>query len=469
MLLVHPLGHLWFDSQGQALAHMPDPSCPVVVIADVIEETHVEIDVPAIGGQDRRSFIQLQLATLLPDTLFRAIWEQESSWPLLAKQFVLHATGLGSTTLKEAVDEQLQQQRPIVGVWSLSHLMARWGAVQAHTKEAPWLVLVWGQGYGLRMVLLNNGVPLFSRLLLDSTDHANGVRETLKYLQDNRMLAREVNPPIAVLYASDEAVLAMRQQGLHVLHSPKVSDSTAGEVWPTLVQLAQRRAPGQMASVWERRFYVAQHTRLGLHLGGAALACALLWGTYQQAQAVWGRHRHTHESLTQSVQKRQQAQAIQQSITASGVDTGLMRLAIAVKQQELDNGIQLMSPLWHLASWLATQPHIQLNKVTFSVQTQLCGANDASAPPIPDPSGGTHGVPTQWQFEMTPHDSTSPRERQRLLELTARTVQSWSNWRVRTDPVPEAAIAPIAVAQAGAAPPPTTWVWCLSSTAHTSP
>lgn len=45
--------------------------------------------------------------------------------------------------------------------------MAQWQA--AALKSAAWLLLCLALPHGLRMVLLKQGVPVFSRLLLDLT------------------------------------------------------------------------------------------------------------------------------------------------------------------------------------------------------------------------------------------------------------------------------------------------------------
>ena len=64
------------------------------VVADLIEETHVRIEVPGIMGADRSSFIQVQLQALLPDVPLRATWEGAAQQPLLPKPFALHAVGV---------------------------------------------------------------------------------------------------------------------------------------------------------------------------------------------------------------------------------------------------------------------------------------------------------------------------------------------------------------------------------------
>lgn len=468
VLLIHPLGQVWFETGGKVLEEPPSAQRPVVIVVDLIEETHVQIEVPAIGGKDRQNFVQIQLESLLPETPFKAVWQAPSGWPVLAKAFSLNAAGISSPTLKDAVDAQLALERPIVGVWSLSHLMTRWAATQKNINDQAWVLLAFVQAHGLRMVLLKEGVPIFSRLLFDNGTNVQELVHTIKYLGDNRVLERDVQPPIVVLQAPDGFESDLQAQGLKLLPNTSTAHTAHALVWPELVKLAQRHAPGQMASVFERRFYLAQQARLGLLFGGAVLIFGLLWGVYGQAQAVWMRLQQTQDGQHQSVEMHSQAQSIQQAITASGVDTGVMRLAIEVQRQELENGIELLTPFWSLGRLLSSQAQTRLNKVSLGLRTQACGpVSPTHTPPPSDPSAGT-ALQTEWIFEISPQENTSPRERQRLLEEAAQMVQSWEDWRIKVNPVQEAAIAPISVEQAGVAASPSAWQWCLSQMPKTA-
>ena len=85
LLLVQPLQAQWHDAAGHELLQPPAPDVPLRVVADLIEETHVRIEVPGIMGADRSSFIQVQLQALLPDVPLRATWEGAAQQPLLPK------------------------------------------------------------------------------------------------------------------------------------------------------------------------------------------------------------------------------------------------------------------------------------------------------------------------------------------------------------------------------------------------
>ena len=75
LLLVQPLQSLWFDPQGLPSPEAPPARRTVRVVADLIEETHVTIGVPALMGSDRQGLIQVQLNSQLPDMPLRTTWQ----------------------------------------------------------------------------------------------------------------------------------------------------------------------------------------------------------------------------------------------------------------------------------------------------------------------------------------------------------------------------------------------------------
>ena len=80
----------------------------------------------------------------------------------------------------------------------------------------------------------------------------------------------------------------------------------------------------------------------------------------------------------QASQMTQAAQTIQQSIAASGVNTSLMRLAIEVKQRELQAGIDLPAALLQLAQLMQAQPQAELVRTELALVSSVCGG----APPV---------------------------------------------------------------------------------------
>jgi hypothetical protein len=144
-----------------------------------------------------------------------------------------------------------------------------------------------------------------------------------------------------------------------------------------------------------------------------------------------------------------------------------MRLAIEVKQRELQAGIDQPAALMRLGQLMQAQPQAELLRSELSLVPSACGgAQSASgaAPFQPPPADGQAGAETaqvEWQFEIRPAIGLSPRTRQQVLDALGKAVRDWHDWQVRQDPVQSASGAVIASNQAGGGPG-AEWRWCLS-------
>ena len=472
LLLVQPLQSQWLDATGLPMAQPPALDQPVRVVADLIEETHVLVDVPGLMGSDRTGFIQQQMQSLLPDVSLRATWQTTASQPLLPKAFQIHAVGVASQTLQTALDKEVAQKRPVQGVWPLSYLMAQWAAKQPSLKTSTWLFLCLSLPHGLRMVLLKQGVPVFSRLLLDldPVQQAHEISVTLKYLIDNRMLDRAVQPGIVLMQPGIGLAQALQDEGVTVLSAVLVQ--SAQGVLADVLALAGGKALGQMAPPPVRRYFLARQSRQGLILIGALLALGGAWMVAGQAQTVLDQLEQTRQWQQQTRDMNSAAQSIQQGIAASGVDTNMMRLAIEVKQRELQAGIDQPAALIQLAQLMQAQPQAELLRSELALVSSVCGgASPLGAvgvtpvqPPAPPPNVGQDGAAAtqvEWQFEIRPAIGLSPRTRQQVLDALGKAVRGWPEWQVHLDPVQSASGAVIASSQAGGGPG-AEWRWCLS-------
>lgn len=475
VLLVQPLQALWLDAAGQAQPVPPPADQPVRVVADLIEETHVAVEVPPLMGSDRSGFIQVQLQNLLPEVPLQAMWQTQASHPWLPKAFQINAVGVASQALQTALDEAVAQQRPVQGVWPLSYLMAQWAGKQAALKSAAWLLLCLALPHGLRMVLLKQGVPVFSRLLLDldPQQQALEISLTLKYLADNRVLDRTVQPGVVPMQPDTVLAQALKAYGVVVL--PPVASTSAHGVLADVLALATGNTPGQLAPSPLRRYFLLRQANQGLKLAGAVLAVGGAWIIFGQVQTVMTQMDQTSQWQQQARQIAQAAQTIQQSIAASGVDTSLMRLAIEVKQRELQAGIDLPAALLQLSQLMQAQPQAELVRTELALVSSVCGGAPPLAvggavpvPPVAPPLpagqvGGGGGAQMEWQFEIRPALGLSPRARQQVLDALGTVVRTWPGWRLHSDPVQSASGAVIASNQASSGPG-AEWRWCLSPT-----
>ena len=470
LLLVQPLQAQWQDAAGLELAQPPAPDVPVRIVADLIEETHVRIEVPGLMGADRSSFIQVQLQALLPDVPLRATWQRAGQQPLLPKPFVLNAVGVASQALNTLLTEQAQQQRPLEGVWPLSYLMARWARRQKQLPANGWLFLCLSLGYGLRMVLLHNGVPVFSRLLLDTSpeQQAQEMGSTLKYLVDTRVLDRMDTPGILLMQPPPGLEEAVQAQGRKLL--PTAAAHGAHSVLADVLALADTRAPGQMASIEQRRYYVAGKTRKTLQWTALVLALAITAGLVQQAQGLLAHVAQAQQWQQQATEKERDAQALREKLSASGTNVALLRLAMQVQQSQLQGGVALTDPLWLLGQLMQVHPQADLQRTEMALLPKACQASQGAQPtvsPEPDAAASDNAaLRTEWSFEIQPLQGISPLERQTLLDGLAASVQAWPGWKVQTNPVRAESGAAIVGGTSGATEQLARWRWCLVPSAE---
>ena len=384
LLLVNPAQAQWLDAQGQALPEPPSAAVGVRVVADLVEETHVRIEVPGLMGGDRQSFIQVQYQTLLPDVPLHASWEPASAQPLLPKPFGLHAVGVSSPMLMGQLDALVQARHPIEGVWTLSYLMAHWAARQAHLPREGWLLLCLCLPYGMRMVLLHNRVPVFSRLLLETEPdlQAREVALTLKYLADNRIIERDTRPQVLSMDPAPDLRASLQNQGLPLL--PAVAPRKAASLLAEVLALAGQRAPGQLAAADLRRHHLAQRARQGLRVATVVVLLTGLAALALQGQALLGGAEQSRARVQQATNMEAQAQAIREDLARRQINVPLLRLALEVQRQELDQGLDPVQPLWMLGQMLQAHPQAQLVRTEQALRAQACpGAQPAGAEVTP--------------------------------------------------------------------------------------
>ena len=462
LLLVNPAQAQWLDARGLALPAPPGAAAGVRVVADLVEETHVRIEVPGLMGGDRQSFIQVQYQSLLPDVPLHASWEAASAQPLLPKAFGLHAVGVSSQALMGQLDALVQAQHPIEGVWTLSYLMAHWAARQAGLPRHGWLLLCLGLPYGMRMVLLHDRVPVFSRLLLETEPdlQAREVALTLKYLADNRIIERDIAPQVLPMDPAPELLQNLQNQGLPLLAA--AAPRQAGAMLAEVLAWAGRGAPGQLAPPELRRHHLAQRARRGLMAATAVVLLAGLAGLALQTQALLGAAEQSRTWTEQSADMQAQAQAIREGLAQRQIDVPRLRLAMEVQRQELQHGIDPVQPLWMLGQLLQAHPQAQLVRTEQALRTQACAGTHSLAGEAEPAAPGTTALQAEWQLEIRPDAGLLPRQRQALLEALGQAVAAWPQWQVRTDPVrAEGAMALAGGGNAGADAAANAWRWCL--------
>lgn len=471
VLFLQPLDSQWLDTRGNALPEPPAVGLSAHVVVDLMEETHVQVDVPSMMLNDRRGFVDFHLQSKLPDVLTRTTWPTGSLSSPLPKAFTLNAVGVASERLQTLLDQMAVDGRPLVGAWTLSYLMAHWANRRKEVPRRGAVFLCLTMKHGMRVVLLKDQVPVFSRLLMATDADALGedLVQTLRYLVDSRVIDRDVTPSFVLLDATPGLYNALSTRALTVLPaSERFGEGVLGQV----LSLAKGAAPGQIATVFQRRLRLATQLKRIIVLLSALTGVGLAMTAYGEVQRILDQLIQANQWTAQSTALTHRVQQVRQKISESGADVALMRLTSEVRRTELPDPVQPDALLWQLGQLLQAHPKVNLANVAFSVSAAPCLGIPASAA-MQTPRGAVTPGPTsmvknqiEWKFQLNPINDLSPRARQELLGAVSRSVSNWSDWQVVNDPVRPAGTVALSSKQAGDA---NAWSWCLKSPSDLMP
>ncbi len=465
VLLVQPLDTQWMDPQGSPLPAPPQTDRPAHVVVDLMEETHVQVDVPSMMLSDRKGFVDFNLQSKLPDVQARTIWPTGSLASPLPKAFTLNAVGVASDRLKNLLDQMAVDGRPLVGAWTLSYLMAHWASKRKELPRQGAVFLCLSLSYGMRVVLLQDQVPVFSRLLLAADADALGedLLQTMQYLVDSRILSRDVPPSFVLLDAAQGLPTALFSRGLVVL---PVSEQFNRGVLRQVLALAKAGSPGQVATVFQRRVRLAAQLRQVVLVLSALAGIGLAMTAYGEVQRVFDKALQASQWNDQTTSLNLRAQQVRKKIADSGADVSLMRLTSEVQRTELSDPIRPDALFWQLGQLLQAHPNVILAEVAFAASATPCATASLSVP-VQAKRGGVAPAgttltksQTEWRFQLNAVRTLSPRSRQEELINVGRAVAEWSDWEVASDPVRPAGTVAISSQQAGDA---NVWSWCLRS------
>ena len=396
----------------------------------------------------------------------RGLWPNRSIHAPFARAFSLNAIGIASDRLNKLLDELASANCPLLGAWSLSYLMAHWAGRQRTVPKLGSVFLALSMPYGVRLVLLKNQVPVFSRLLLatDPATQADELLQTHKYLVDDRVLDRDVPPRFLLLDADPGLSTALFNLGASVLPE---SEAHARGTLAQLLALARDGAPGQVATVFHRRLHLAAKLRKVLMLLAGLLTMGLALTAYGEVQHLADRLAQVSQWYQKARDLNQRADAVRQAIEQTGADVALMRQVQAVEQSELGPPLMPEAVLWPMAQLMQAVPAAQLVDLAFGFSPTPCVAAQAALPTARGAAPAAAGRPgVQWTFQLRPAPGLTPRARQALLQELGQRVAAWPDWRVVNDPVRPAGSAVLSNNEAGDA---STWKWCLSAAATSQP
>ena len=382
VLFLNAQGPCWWEKQGGVWRLLPGPvSDPVWVVTDLTEETLVEITVPRIFGNDRNLFVQRQLANRFPESPFRTALKFAPSGSLMnrlapPKQILMAIEPANRLT---AAMESVQT--PVVGVWSVSVLLAQMG----QAKSLPGtLLIVLGQAASTRIVFLKDHIPVLTRLVAGSnsaSEQALEVVRTVRHLENTRVIERGSDRLAVLLLGTHQglaAVLSRDRIDAVEPPSPRWADSEGG--WrDALFDRICKSPPGQLAPLALRSSYLTQQVRkaAGLAMGVSVLA-AVVVASGSVVSIVGDRGLRAGLNTT-STQLAVQIEQLDGSLASFGASPELLRKVLALDTDEIESAPELNSHLVALSRAIASVPNARVR----SLEWQLIGPQAIPCPRDP--------------------------------------------------------------------------------------
>ena len=386
-------GSTWWSNQtGRWLALPGATSDPVWVVTDLTEETLVEIAVPRIFGNDRTRFVQRQLTNRFPESPYGAALPPRRSGDLMSRlappQQVLMAIE-PADRIKAAL---ASLQNPVVGLWSMSVLLAQLG--QAKALPAT-LLLVLGQASSTRIVFLKNRSPVLTRLVAGSTSAAEQAVEivrTFRHLENTHVIERGTLRLPALLLGTHAGLgAALTNDRIDAVPSPVQRWTAHPNGWrDALFDLVCKSPPGQLAPLAMRSSYLAQQVQKAARIAMAVCLVAALAVASARVVSIMGDRGLQSGLNTTASQLAEQIARADASIESFGVSPELLRKVLALDTDEIDSAPDLNAQLVAISHAVGSVPSARvqsLNWVIRGPQETSCVSDVGAPTTAPAPSG----------------------------------------------------------------------------------
>ena len=390
VLHISAAGPVWWEKTAAGWGSASGPGQgPVWVVTDLAEEAFVEINVPRIFGADRVSYIQRQLASKFPETVFRLALAPRVEGGLMARLAPPVQT-FTAVEPGERVQAALAKcMAPLAGVWSTSMLLTQLGQ---HKSMPANLFVVWCQAGSMRILFLRQRLPVLTRLIGTSavaSEQAAEVIRTLRHLENTHVIERNSKRFGALLLGGADGLAdALARDRLDVVEPPAQWNPGASRDWHHLLfDLVCKNPLGQLAPVSFRASFLARNLEKLAYLGCAISVALALWFASGSLSASVQAERERVQVQASLDQSTAQLAKIDQSIESFGVPPALVRQALAVDTEEIVQTPDLQSDLLRLSRVIDNIPGARLK----ALQWQLLDAKDSAC--VQDTQSGASAAP----------------------------------------------------------------------------
>ena len=379
VLYINAVGPSWWDNSSGTWLAVPGPSTRATrVVADLTEETFVEIAVPRVFGKDRQRFVQRQLANRFPETQFRAALtppQEGSLMQRLAPSKQILTAIEPSERLQAAL---MSVSAPIVGIWGVSVILAQLGRAKSLPST---LLIVLTQATSTRIIFLKDRSPILTRLVTSSgtaAEQAVEILRTVRHLENTKVLQRGAQRLPALLLGTTQGLAAVLSgDRIDAVAAPNKQWAEGDSGWQTaLFDLACKSTSGQLAPVALRVSYLtlqvektARIAMVACLVGALVVASGSVLSVVRDSRAQSG----LDTTARQLSGKISEAEA---SIESFGVSPELLRKVLALDSDEIGTAPDLKSQLALLSGVVGNVPGARVT----SLQWQFMAASEIACP-----------------------------------------------------------------------------------------
>lgn len=373
VLFLNAEGPTWWGKQAGVWRELPGATAdPVWVVTDLTEETLVEIAVPRIFGNDRSRFVQRQLVNRFPETLFRTALDGQQSGSLMNRLAPPKQILMAIEPADRINAAMASVQTPLVGVWSVSVLLAQLG----QAKSLPGsLLIVLGQAASTRIVFLKDRSPVLTRLVAGTStaaEQAVEVVRTVRHLENTHVVQRGADRLAVLLLGTHEglaSVLSRDRIDAVAPPSQRWADPDGG--WrDALFDRVCKSPPGQLAPLARRSSYLTQQVQKGARVAMAVCMVVAVAIASGSAISIVGDRGLQAGLNTTASQLADQIAQLDTTIAAFGVSPELLRKVLALDTDEIASAPELQNQLVALSRAVASVPSARV----LSLQWLVLGA-----------------------------------------------------------------------------------------------
>lgn len=442
VLFLNAEGPSWWEKQAGKWRELPGPTQdPVWVVTDLTEETLVEITVPRIFGNDRSRFIQRQLTNRFPESPFRTALEPPRSGSLMNRLAPPKQVLMAIEPADRIQAAMASVQSPIVGVWSVSALLAQMGQSPSLPET---LLIVLGQTTSTRILFLKERSPVLTRLVVGARTAAEQAAEivrTVRHLENTHVIQRGTGRLPALLLGTHESLAeVLSRDRIDAVAPPAQRWADSAEGWrDTLFDRVHKSPPGQLAPLARRASYLTDQVQKGSRI--AMVVCLVVAVAMASGSAVTiiGDRGLQAGLKTTASQLAAQIEQLDASIASFGVAPDLLRKVLSLDTNEITSAPDLQGQLVALSQAVASVPSARVSALQWTIleaQTPACmldavatNANVSETDPAVEPARKV-----EIRMSLTIDADAGPRlQLQQVAQLTQQ-IKSIAGTTVVLDP-----------------------------------